>query len=250
MRRVIRIPLEATAQENLNQRQAEADRKFGEGSLQVNAEWMSARQTRPLRAVLATLKGMTGARERCMYCLDSHGTDIEHFWPKTPYPERMFVWPNLLLCCTECGRLKGDRFPLADAQPLLIDPTAEDPWQHLDFDPTTGNVVARFDVQADDWSPKGLKTVEVLQLDRREALAAGYQMTFCRISALVEHGLAAEVLDTAGLMSALRETDDHGLLGWCFFGSGRSVPSFSDLRTNHPQAWAECIAALEPPANQ
>jgi hypothetical protein len=27
-----------------------------------------------------------------MYCLDSHATDIEHFWPKTPYPQRMFVW--------------------------------------------------------------------------------------------------------------------------------------------------------------
>ncbi len=250
MRRVIRAPLDVDTQDNLNQRQTGADQKRGANNLRVNDEWKNSRQSRTLLSVLATLRGMTGARERCMYCLDSHGTDIEHFWPKTPYPERMFVWPNLLLCCTECGRLKGDRFPLADAQSLLIDPTAEDPWQHLDFDPTTGNVVARFDVQADDWSPKGLKTVEVLQLDRREALAAGYQKTFRRISALVEHGLAAEVFDTAGLMSSLHEADEHGLLGWCFFGSGRSMPSFSDLRANHPQAWAECMAALELPANQ
>ena len=38
-------------------------------------------------------------------------------------------------------------------------------------------MVARFDVQVNDWSPKGLKTVEVLQLDRREALASGYRKT-------------------------------------------------------------------------
>jgi 5-methylcytosine-specific restriction endonuclease McrA len=128
MRRVIRPPLAEVVQENLIQRQAEADRKRMEDALRVNDEWQTARQSRPLLAVLATLKQMMGERERCMYCLDSHGTDIEHFWPKTPYPERMFLWPNLLLCCAECGRLKGNRFPLVAGQPMLVDPTAEEPW--------------------------------------------------------------------------------------------------------------------------
>jgi uncharacterized protein (TIGR02646 family) len=189
MRRVIRASLDADLQENLNRRQAEADRKHEAGALQVNDEWQTARQTAALRSILATLKRMMGERQRCMYCLDSHGTDIEHFWPKTPYPERLFLWLNLLLCCTDCGRLKGDRFPLAEGQPLLIDPTAEEPWLYLDFDPTTGNVVARFDADANDWSPKGLKTVEILQLDRRESLAVGYRKTFRRLSALVERQL-------------------------------------------------------------
>jgi hypothetical protein len=96
------------------------------------AEWKNARRTQPLQAVHATLKRMMGERERCMYCRDSHGTDIDRFWPKTPYPERMFVWLNLLLCCAGCRRIKGDRFPVAGDQPLLVDPTAEDPWRHLE----------------------------------------------------------------------------------------------------------------------
>jgi uncharacterized protein (TIGR02646 family) len=246
MRRVIRESLDVNVQENLQQRQAEADRKRREGTLQVHDEWQNARQNAALRSVLVTLKRMMGERERCMYCLDSHGTDIEHFWPKTPYPERLFLWPNLLLCCAECGRLKGDRFPLAEGQPLLIDPTAQEPWLYLDFDPTTGNVVARFDVDANNWSPQGLKTVEVLQLDRREALAVGYRRTFRRLSAIVQRYLGDGVPNAAGLIAALRDADDHGLLGWCFIGTGQNVPPFSALRQQQPDAWATCVAAFHP----
>ena len=246
MRRVIRPELDADVHRKLKRRQTDADRKRAAGTLDVPREWQSARQTRPLHAVLATLKAMMGARQRCMYCLDSHGTDIDHFWPKTPYPERMFVWPNLLLCCAECGRFKGDRFPLADGQPLLLDPTAEDPWQHLDFDPATGNVVARFDVAKNDWSAKGLTTVELLQLDRREAMAAGYQKTFRRLAALVDHALAAGSPHGAKLIRALQDADDHGLLGWCFLGSGQGMSPFSELRANHARVWAGCVAALTP----
>ena len=245
MRRVIRVTLEPKVQEELNQRQMEADRKRGADALQVNDEWQNARQTVTLRSVFATLKRMMGERERCMYCLDSHGTDIEHFWPKTPYPERLFLWPNLLLCCTECGRLKGDRFPLAEGQPLLVDPTAEEPWLHLDFDPTTGNVVALFDVNANDLSLKGLKTVEVLQLDRREALAAGYRRTFRRLSAVVESHLSEGAPAAGDLVAALREADDHGLLGWCIIGTGRTLPPFRDLREHQPAVWARCVTDVQ-----
>lgn len=229
MRRVIREPLDADVQANLDQRQAEADRKRAAGDLQVDTEWQNARQARSLRAAEATLKHMMGERQRCMYCLDSHGTDIEHFWPKTAYPERLFRWPNLLLCCAECGRLKGDRFPLSEGQPLLVDPTVEEPWLVLDFDPTTGNIVARFDVAANDWALKGLKTVEILQLDRREALAAGYRRTLRRLAAVVERCLAEGLPAASGLITALQDADDHGLLGWCFIGAGQTMSPFSDL---------------------
>ena len=125
-----------------------------------------------MRSVLETLRRMTGERERWMYCLDSHGSDIEHFWPKTPYPERMFRWVNLLLCCTECGRLKGNRFPLERGEPMLIDPTVEDPWHFLDFEPRTGLITVRFDADSGSYSRKGEVTVEMLRLDRREALGS------------------------------------------------------------------------------
>ena len=245
MRYVRRLTLEEEVQADLDSRQATADRQRTQGALDVAAEWKNARQTQSLKSVLATLQRMMGDRQRCMYCLDSHGTDIEHFWPKDPFPSRMFVWPNLLLCCAECGRFKGDTFPLSNGQPLLIDPTTENPWLHLDFDPLTGNIVARFQPDRDAYSEKGTKTVELLHLDRREALAAGYQRTFRRLARLVSEAMSQPNPPAGPLIRSLREADDHGLLNWCFHGSGQHEPPFRDLRNQHRDIWAQCIAAFQ-----
>ena len=160
MRRLKRPDLPKSERRYLEGRQSSVD-KQALGALDIEKEWKSARQTKTLKSVLAVLQKMMGKRERCMYCVDSHGADIEHFRPKARYPRHAFQWANLLLCCTECGRLKGSQFPMLGDQPLLIDPCAEDPWLHLDFDPDTGNLTARFDIRANDWSTKGSKTVEV-----------------------------------------------------------------------------------------
>ena len=186
MRRIIRNDLPQGTKKALDDRQENANEKRAAGTLDIEKEWKSARQTRPLKTALSALKTMAGERQRCMYCGDSHGTDIDHFWPKTPYPERMFRWLNLLLSCTECGRFKGDRFPVDNGTAVLLDPTADDPWRHLDFDPDTGNIAARFDTDANDWSQRGMKTVEILQLDRREALNASYQKTWRRLRIRLE----------------------------------------------------------------
>lgn len=179
-----------------------------------------------------------------MYCADSHGTDIEHFWPKVHYPGRMFRWPNLLLCCAGCGRLKGSQFPLDSLEPLLIDPTAESPWDFLDFDPTTGIVMARYDALADRRSPKGEVTVSVLQLNQREALNEGYRKTYRRLCATVERALSSGASDAAGLLAELREQDDHGLLGWCFSERGRTEEPFHRLFDQHRLTWEHCWAGV------
>lgn len=244
MRRITRPPLQTATATALTKRQAEVDAKRAAGNLDIEGAWRSARQTKPLKTVHAMLRTMAGTRERCMYCCDSHGTDIEHFWPKAGHPDRMFAWLNLLLCCTECGRFKGNRFPLRNGHPQLVDPTAEDPWQFLDFDPATGVIVARFDPAANDESPKGTETVRLLQLDRREALNDGYLKTWRRLTATVESALGQVQLDANTLATALEQADDHGLLGWCFSGTGQKVAPFSTLRAQHPHIWAICAQTL------
>ncbi len=244
MWKIQRLALPAPTQKALNRKQADANKKKAADTLNIEASWKSARQTKPVKAALGVLRTMAGNRHRCMYCGDSHGTDMEHFWPKKRYPERMFRWPNLLLSCTECGRFKGDDFPLANGSPLLVDPTADDPWQFLDFDPATGNIVARFDLAANDWMTKGAKTVEALQLDCREALAASYQQTHRRLKSRVEAALQQPTPDTNAIAVALREADDHGLLGWYFTGTGQGVEPFASLRQNHPKIWKSCLQSL------
>jgi uncharacterized protein (TIGR02646 family) len=247
MRRLNRTVLPSAAQDYLCRRQASADLLHDKGELDIEREWKAARQTQSVGTVLAVLQQMTGPRERCMYCVDSHGSDIEHYRPKARFPRRAFQWHNLLLCCTECGRLKGDSFPMANRRPLLIDPTAEDPWQHIDFDPDTGNLSARFDLATDTWSSKGAATVNVLHLDRREAMATGYMRTYRRLAAAVRSALPqlADGSTTAQALSgALDRADDHGLLAWCLHGTGQTLAPFCDLRNQHPQVWASCLEAV------
>ena len=78
---------------------------------------------------------------KCCYCeskvTDVAYGDIEHFYPKSRYPDKTFMWENLLFSCQICNEgYKGDKFPLdADGNPLLIDPSdgVTNPNQHLDF---------------------------------------------------------------------------------------------------------------------
>jgi uncharacterized protein (TIGR02646 family) len=244
MRRFLRPDLAPKVDSALARKQRRTNTSRAAGALKLVATWNSARKTKPLKAVLATLKSMVGQRERCMYCGDSHATDIDHFWPKAIYPQRMFCWPNLLLSCTDCGRIKGTDFPLQNGEPLLVDPTAEDPWRFLDFDPATGNLVPRFDPATATWDEKGENTVQVLELDRREALAAGYQKTHRRLTVLVEAAVQDASPSPTALKDALHEADEHGLLGWCFSGTGQTLPPFCDLRQKHPAVWEACAQTL------
>jgi uncharacterized protein (TIGR02646 family) len=245
MRQVTRPALPKAARTYLERRQSAANLNHRRGTLNMEGEWKAARQTKALGSVLQVLRHMMGPRERCMYCVDSHGCDIEHFRPKSRFPTHAFRWSNLLLCCTECGRLKGMQFPTEHGKPLLIDPTAEDPWRFLDFDPDTGGLTARFDVRANDWSPKGAKTVEVLQLDRREALGAVYLATYRRLCGVVQRWLTDGTHNALALVDELRATDDHGLLPWCFGPAGQTVAPFAALRQKHPNSWSACRSEFQ-----
>lgn len=244
MRRVQRVAVDRAAQAYLDRRQIEANAQLATGVLDVNGTWKSARQTKAMGRVLAALQSMMEVRQRCMYCLDSHGCDIEHFRPKSAYPKWMFRWNNMLLCCTECGRIKGSQFPLNGRHPMLVDPTKEEPWEYMDFDPITGNITARFDLQANRFSPKGESTVSTLQLDRREALAAGYAQTYKKLSAVISDFFNAPTTANS-LIAALLLEDEHGLLGWCFKGAGQGEAPFSQLKAQHPIIWHACCVAFK-----
>lgn len=247
MRRFKRKPLPATEARKLRNEQTKANVKLIAKTLKVSKEWDRARQNKPLKKAFDTLLKMAGDRQRCMYCGDSKGTDIEHYWPKTRYPRRMFRWSNMLLGCTDCGRdHKGTDFPLdAAKKPLLLDPTSkDDPWQHLDFDPQTGNFAPRYDAQKIP-TPKGKATVETLHLDKRESLASGHQKAYKRISDRITDAANAAAPDAAALISGLKTDDEYGLLGWCFRGAGINEPPMANLRQAHPAIWTACVSAFK-----
>ena len=239
MQRVERVALAQETGRALQLLQDEANTQREQTAFDPVTHWKGRRASRHILAVSAALKRMAGPRQRCMYCVDSGGSDIEHFWPKSPYCDRMYIWENLLIACTECGRFKGNQFPRAeDGTPLLIDPTAEDPWDSLDFDPVTGNLNARYLLTTEAYSPQGEATAKVLHLDRREGMSAGYRKTYRRLCKLVTDWTDQHI--AVDYLEQLREADDHGLLGWFLHGSGRNESGFSRFRELYPDAWTVC----------
>jgi uncharacterized protein (TIGR02646 family) len=142
------------------QRRSDELARTSAGTDRARRAWSGARDDRRrLREVLAA---MAPGIERCMYCGDSLGTSIDHFEPLKEAPLRAFDWLNHLLACSMCNsNEKRDRFPRAgDGTPLLIDPSRDDPYEHIRLVLTTGHYRWRTD--------RGVGTVEVFGLNRRD----------------------------------------------------------------------------------
>jgi hypothetical protein len=124
----------------------------------ARASWRSAPVRKPIRAVLGK---MAAGFETCMYCGESRGTDVDHFEPIARNPLRTFDWLNHLLACSTCNsHQKGKRFPVdRDGNPLLVDPTAEDPFDHLLLTLSLGIY--------SPLTPKGEATIAVFGLNER-----------------------------------------------------------------------------------
>lgn len=128
--------------------------------------------------------------------------DAEHYRPKGKielqdktkvegYYWLAATWSNLLPTCIDCNRKRGQdvegeklqagkgmKFPLVDEskragrpgeesaeEPLVLDPTVDDPAAHLSFDYGRGVVRAAQDGAGP--SPRGAETIKVLGLNRR-----------------------------------------------------------------------------------
>lgn len=101
---------------------------------------------------------------KCAYCQSDVGitshAEIENFYPKSKFPfEIAFDWNNLLLSCSICNAAKRDRFPVNDkGEPLLINPSIEDPDLHIKLDKETGLY--------EGITEKGKVTISTLNLNR------------------------------------------------------------------------------------
>lgn len=134
----------------------------------------------------------TSHKNKCAYCernLNGDYGDVEHYRPKggvtgnkggLGYWWLAYEWSNLLLSCSECNRsCKRNSFPLADEnqrnilerniseeQPLLINPTEEDPSDHLEFN----RWVVLPKVIDGEEDCRGKKTIEIMRLNDRPDL--------------------------------------------------------------------------------
>ncbi len=247
MRQVTRHSLPPRVASYLAHKQREID-----AGREVQRTWITARRTRTMTRVAQVLASMTGKRQRCMFCGDSRSTDIEHFWPKIRFRQRVFRWDNMLWICAGCNRKKGDRFPLdRHRRPLLIDPTAEDPWDFLYFDGHTGNITARYDPTNGRPHPKGVHTVDPANLPLNiEAVTEGRLRTRRNLVRAVNSFLTHMPTNAnpgaleADVLEAVRDNDDYGLAYWYFHRDGGTEEPFQALRASYPGVWDRIVQGI------
>jgi len=97
---------------------------------------------------------------KCAFC-ESHmahvsSPNVEHYRPKSRFPELAFRWDNWLLSCGRCNDKKWAHFPDCNSEPCLIDPTEDDPEAHIEF---VGYVPM-------PRTKRGDETIRLIQLDR------------------------------------------------------------------------------------
>jgi uncharacterized protein (TIGR02646 family) len=157
---MIRLPVRALSPElqgMLDERQASIDAipDYAARVETATRAWKNRprQRFRPIRDVLTA---MCSGEDRCMYCEDSAGDEIEHLRPKSLYPEHTFAWSNYLLTCGPCNGLKNNCFgvlskssrqfvtvarpggapviPPESGRMMLLDPRREDPLRFMVLD--------------------------------------------------------------------------------------------------------------------
>lgn len=103
---------------------------------------------------------------QCVYCgtklLEPLMADVEHFYPKSLYPDLVLETENLLIACKACSIMKANKFPIdEDGKPLLIHPAKEDFSEHI--------------IQLDNGylegkTERGEVTIDTLQLNRESLI--------------------------------------------------------------------------------
>jgi uncharacterized protein (TIGR02646 family) len=177
---------------------------------EASRRWRNARATAD-HEIRRKLREMVGRMNRCMYCEDSEGVDVDHFWPKAQFPLRTFAWENLLLACSNCNSTyKRNSFPLSTkGVPLLIDPTSESPTRHLDYSPSTGQLHGR--------TAKGHSTIAELSLNRPSLTTARRTLTQAAIALILDYDQlqnAGRLDDADRVRRCLRRLPHSSMVDW------------------------------------
>jgi len=76
----------------------------------------------------------------CAYCERRDRGEVEHFRPKSKFPERVYQWTNWVFSCHWCNHSKGEKWPAGG----YVDPCARlralRPEEFFGFDTTSGTI--------------------------------------------------------------------------------------------------------------
>ena len=165
---------------------------------------------------------------KCAYCESKMAhvspAHIEHYRPKSDerFVTLMFDWNNLFISCPACNTSKGNKFPECNGHTCLIDPTHEEPSEHLEF----------CSVQVVGKTRRGEHTISLVNL-RRSELEEQRGIWLLIIDALLLLLKNPEACDEARmfLIWAIQSAAPYTAMTRCYL-SGIN-PSF--VRNRHPK---------------
>ncbi|RTL35126.1 MAG: hypothetical protein EKK48_29995 [Candidatus Melainabacteria bacterium] len=141
------------------------------------------------------------AFKKCVYCeikmRGAHRGEIDHIVPLSVNRELAFEWTNLVLACTFCNGNKG-----STVSPLLINPTVDDPPDHLAFD---GHYIRpRFGSLKGEFTRNELDLNRTDLIEKRQERLDSIIQTCLKISKETEQDLR-----NSGLKCLRREVERH-----------------------------------------
>lgn len=164
---------------------------------------------------------------KCAFCeskmAHTSSPHIEHYRPKSKYPDLMFAWHNWLLSCGRCNGQKWAHFPYCGNEPCLVEPTTEEPEEHIDF----------FAAQIFPKTYRGEKTIKLIGLDRSplEEERARWLMS---INTLLLLALIPDTYDEARelLIWAMQADAPYAAMSRCYLNE--KVPRLANPEIPHP----------------
>ena len=100
----------------------------------------------------------------CAYCEEFAKGEVDHFKPKSRFPDLVYYWTNWLFVCHECNHSKLDKWP-ADG---YVDPCAiadsERPERYFFFNTKTGHITPKRNLPPKSFL-KAQETIEDLGLN-------------------------------------------------------------------------------------
>lgn len=151
---------------SLLQRKTDAINNAATPKEEAERIYTNSRQTQWFAPVVNSLKALSGAGERCMFCSGSESSQVEHFKPKAIFHSEAMAWENFLWVCGICNQAKGERFP-PHTEPggQIIDPVSENVWDFFLMD-EYGNLTPKWRISLDSLDPRATSTLKHLALDR------------------------------------------------------------------------------------
>lgn len=84
----------------------------------------------------------------CGYCEETCKGEVDHFRPKSKFPERVYLWDNWVLACHTCNAKKSEHWPSGGyVDPCATSPRAR-PESYFAFDTKTGEILPKSGLSA------------------------------------------------------------------------------------------------------